>query len=1143
VNRNIEREIEQLANEVDRLKQAEQLEAAAECASRLVDLSRTCWGANHEAVITALRTQASLHEDLTDFEAACSCYLQLLPVQRAVSGEQHPEVAATLHDIAFMYDITGENEEAKVYYHMALDLQRRVLPEDHPHIARTLHNLAIIYNDNKEHDIARSLHQEALQIRRKIYGNHHPEVASSLSDLGAVYSSQGDYSEAEALYQQAVDIGTEVFRNPHTEAFGHLHPQFYAADIYSLASLYYKQGKYHKAMQYYEMLVQVQQEILGDMDPELADDLARLAGAYEAVGKYAEAIQAYEQALKIRVELLGESDVIIATTLNSLASLYESVGEYAKALSYSRQALALRKQHVGSEHPDYARNLNNLAEIYLELGNYGASEQLFEQALKILRVDPGPDHPDFATGLNNLGLLYQATGRHSEAEAVLEQALEIRRAALSKGHPDIGTNLANLASVCHSQGLHSRAETLYLEAIEINLETLDPGHPLHATDLNNLGFLYCNMGRYGEAEKLLRRALAIWSATIGDNHPDRATALHNLAVVLTATDRTTEAAALLEESIAIEDALVSQIFSVGSDWQRLSYLQTLHTGLYTYISFVMQYGATLAGSIDKCFALVLRRKGIGAEVLAVQREALLGGRYPTLQAELRELVSLRREIARQLLAGPGTEEPALYHARQAQLAERREQLEEMLSQQVAETNLASQMQSVNPGALATHLNNGSALVEFVKWSARDFHAVPARGGKEWSAERYAAFVLRTTPEYSLQLVDLGVAETPDNLISTLRTTIGASESTRSVRDEPLARTAWDADAFLAVGNALRSALVDPLLPAIGECKRLFLAADGNLTHLPFEVLPLEGQRHLIDDYHISYLSTGRDLLRQGASFTSTRPSGVPVVAANPNFNLGEDLSTHSPANPSPHVDTERSAFGPMYFWDLPGSHVEGELLAKLLGVEPLLRDAVRKSTLKECHSPSILHLATHGFFLPEPKYEPVTDPEQRVTGKPVGEFLQLVNPLLRSGLALSGANTWLQGGTPPPEAEDGLLTAEEIMGMDLLGTQLVVLSACDTGLGHIQVGEGVFGLRRAFMLAGARTLVMSLWLVPDQSTQELMVSFYTAILSGRGCAEALRSAQLALKAKHQNPLYWSGFICEGDPSPILTATSRQQVGL
>jgi CHAT domain-containing protein len=144
----------------------------------------------------------------------------------------------------------------------------------------------------------------------------------------------------------------------------------------------------------------------------------------------------------------------------------------------------------------------------------------------------------------------------------------------------------------------------------------------------------------------------------------------------------------------------------------------------------------------------------------------------------------------------------------------------------------------------------------------------------------------------------------------------------------------------------------------------------------------------------------------------------------------------------------------------------------------------------------------------------------------------LENPLLRSGLALAGANTWLKKGELPAEAEDGILTAEDVSGLDLLATELVVLSACETGLGEIHFGEGVFGLRRAFVLAGAKTLVMSLWKVPDEQTRELMEDFYRRILAGQPRAEALCEAQLEMKKKYPDPFFWGAFICQGNPGPL-----------
>ncbi|MEW6498141.1 MAG: CHAT domain-containing protein, partial [Cyanobacteriota bacterium] len=346
----------------------------------------------------------------------------------------------------------------------------------------------------------------------------------------------------------------------------------------------------------------------------------------------------------------------------------------------------------------------------------------------------------------------------------------------------------------------------------------------------------------------------------------------------------------------------------------------------------------------------------------------------------------------------------------------------------------------------------------------------------------------------------------------------------------------------SIGSALRAAIFDPLLNAIGSRKRLFLAPDGNLTKLPFEVLPIDSDRRLIDEYHISYLSTGRDVLRFGA--VSTGKYTEPLVVADPDFDLSCESAAESVNPPSlsdqQSKDLDRRT---LTFKRLPGTKVEGEQIAGILNVKPWLAERVLETHLKACHSPRLLHLATHGFFLRDQQrdlYQSVHQGQlgfgtvgginQSWMGRLSGQGLE--NPLLRSGLALAGANTWLKNGSLPKEAEDGILTAEDVSGLDLLDTDLVVLSACETGLGEVQTGEGVFGLRRAFVLAGAKTLVISLWKVPDKQTQELMADFYRRLLDGQSRSEALREAQLVMKVKYPNPYYWGAFICQGVPNPL-----------
>ncbi len=384
------------------------------------------------------------------------------------------------------------------------------------------------------------------------------------------------------------------------------------------------------------------------------------------------------------------------------------------------------------------------------------------------------------------------------------------------------------------------------------------------------------------------------------------------------------------------------------------------------------------------------------------------------------------------------------------------------------------------------------------------------------------------------------------MIADFRAGVTGTDEDRACRDMTKSCEEPSPASAERLGSQLRAAVFDRLLSALSGRTSLLIAPDGGLSLLPFEVLPTDNGSRLIDGYQISYLSCGRDALRLGIAASGAPAS--PLLFADPDFDLEAnvrsvpDLGGAARAIGRHSRDMDRQHVG-QYFHRLPGTRAEGQRVATLLGIRPVLGTAATEGRLKaECRSPRILHLATHGFFLPDQQAE-LRQAAPSLEVDPVGFAAegfapgrlsgpQMENPMLRSGLALAGANTFLKAGTAPEEAEDGLLTAEDVTGVNLLDTELVVLSACDTGLGEVHAGEGVFGLRRAFVLAGAKTLVMSLWKVPDEQTQELMVDYYRRLMNGQGRAEALRHAQLAMKAKYPDPFYWGAFICQGDPSPL-----------
>jgi CHAT domain-containing protein/Tfp pilus assembly protein PilF len=990
---------------------------------------------------------------------------------------------------------------------------------------------------------AEPLYKQALEIRRTVLGERHPAFAKSLNNLALLYYSTGEYAAAEPLFKQALEI--------KRAALGEQHPDF-ATGLNNLAALYDLIGDYVAAEPLYKQTLEITRATLGEQHPDFAQSLDNLAVLYHSMGNYAAAEPLCKQAMEIRRTVLGEQHPAFAQSLNNLAALYRLMGNYAAAEPFYKQAMEIRCAVPGEQHPDFAQSLDNLAELYRSMGNYAAAEPLCKQAIEICCAALGEQHPNFSTSLGNLALLYESMGNYSAAEPLYKQAMEIKRAALGEQHPDYAQSLDNLAGLYRLMGDYDAAELFYKQAMEIRRTVLGARHPDFATNLNNLAVLCSSKGGYAAAEPLCKQALEIYRAALGEQHPDFAASLNNLATLFAATNRETEAMKMMEQALAIDDRMIGQIFSISSENQRTAYLQTIRHRLDAFLSIVTKGLLASTEAVRFALSLVLRRKAIEAEALATQRDAVLGGRYPEVAPQLREITMMRTQIAQKALSGPGKEGLQTHQQLLVEWNAKKEKLEAELVHQVPEMNLEQKLRAADRQTVGLALPEGASLIEFVRFDVFDFKAVPARGESQWKPARYLAFVLPAREPDNLQMIDLGEAEPIDQMIATFRSAITDDPEIRGKRDLGALLSESVGEPNISNGTLLRAALFDPLLPAIGNRKRLLLAPDGDLTRLPFEALPTDDGRRLIDDYQVSYLGVGRDVLRFGA--TSSGQPAAALVAADPDFDLDAGQAhaqatseTAGALHNARRVSREIHTGDLEHLGRLPGTRVEGERIARMLGVKPLLGEEAMEARIKACRSPRILHLATHGFFLADQRRDP--NQELRGLGLLGGQagdgFAQMSempsermsgpgmeNPLLRSGVILAGFKTWLKGGSLPAEAEDGLLTAEDVSGLDLLATELVVLSACETGLGEVRTGEGVFGLRRAFVLAGAKTLVMSLWKVPDEATRELMEDFYRRILRGEPRAEALRQAQLEMKKKYPDPFYWGAFICQGEPGPL-----------
>ena len=1025
---------------------------------------------------------------------------------RRILGENHPNVALSLNNLAELYYSQGRYSEAEPLFKQALDLRKRTLAENHPLVASSLNSLAELYRRQGRYSEAEPLLKQALELRKRTLGENHPDVASSLNNLAELYKNQGRYSEAEPLLKQALEL--------RKRTLGENHPDV-ASSLNNLAELYENQGRYSKAEPLLKQALELYRRLLGKNHPDVAGSLNNLAELYENQGRYSEAEPLLKQALELFKRTLGENHSLVATSLSNLAALYYRQGRYSEAEPLLKQALELRKRTLGENHPDVASSLNNLAELYENQGRYSEAEPLLKQTLELFKRTLGENHPNVATSLSNLAAVYYRQGRYSEAEPLLKQTLELFKRTLGENHPDVASSLNNLAELYENQGRYSEAEPLLKQTLELFRRILGENHPNVALSLNNLAELYYSQGRYSEAEPLFKQALELRKRTLAENHPDVALSLNNLAELYKNQGDSARAIALLTQGLQIEERNLDINLAIGAETQKRSYLATIAATTDAAISLHLQSAPNNPNAARLAITTLLRRKGRILDALTNGTQRLRQNLTPADQKRLDELTTVRTQLATLFYGGLGKLSPEQYKDRITQLQQQSTQLEADLNNRSAE--FRTDTQPITLEAIQAQIPANTALVELIRY--HPFNP-KAKGSDRWGKSHYAAYIL--SPQGEIKSIDLGEAAAIDQLAAQFR---------RLLQDpyndpKPIARH-------------LDALLMQPIRQKLSNTRKLLISPDSQLNLIPFAALVDEQNRYLVETHAISYLTTGRDLLRLQDKASSRQ---APVIIANPDYDHPGNSAPVIAQNSGVPSNQRSLDLASLKVTPLPGTDEEAKAIASKLPKATLLTGTqASENALKQVQAPSILHIATHGFFL-EDLSLPALSSRSLSGSRPIAIPIfpdksshsssgNTENALLRSGLALAGFNPRQSGN------DDGVLTALEAANLNLRGTQLVVLSACETGLGDIANGEGVYGLRRAFTLAGAETEMMSLWKVNDNGTKDLMVQYYDKLLKGIGRGDALLQTQRTLLnnpqyRQYRHPYYWASFILSGNWQPL-----------
>jgi CHAT domain-containing protein len=791
---------------------------------------------------------------------------------------------------------------------------------------------------------------------------------------------------------------------------------------------------------------------------------ADLGLLYATMGRYNLAEYHSSEALSIREQTLGKESKAYAASLNNMAVLYQETARFNESENYFNEALSTVEKLFGKEAQEYAVVLNNQSILYAEIGRIDQAVGKLSTAIAI--VEKLNVNLNSQVGFqSNLALLYQQTGKLTEAEAVYLR-LE-KKLKVIADNPYYGGILNSLGLLYIQMDKMDKVEDYLKRAADFYLKKFkSKDNPNYAKVLNDLGNFYRMQGEFAEAEQNLTEALRIRGIALDSNHPDYVKSQEDLAILYWKKGDLAKAESSYKISMDRSLDFINRYFPPMSEAEKTKYWDVLHPRFQRFYNYCLEASVTNPDVAQTMYNYQIATKGLLLNTTNKIKKAIFASGNNELIKDYVAWLDKKETLARYYSLSK--EDLSNQKIDLPTLEKEANDMERSLSQRSSDFSQGYGADNVDFSQIASVLTDQEATVEFIRIQSYD---------KNFTADsKYAALILTkgmATPK--LVVLDNG------NQLETRY-----AKFYRNAIQQKSADT-YSYDQFWA--------RVDP---ALAGKKILYISADGVYNQISLNTLKKNDGPYLLNQYDLITVGNSKDILELKNRKT---------VAAKKNaFLLG-----------FPDYGGDAVAA-------LPGTKVEIDNLIKILKTggyqtTPYVQKTATEAILKSLKGPAIVHIATHGYFQP--------DVEQSAAG--VNQENARNNPLLRSGLLLAGASPTLKGELMPnlESNDNGVLTAYEAMNLDLEGTDLIVLSACETGLGDVRAGEGVYGLQRAFLVAGAKAMVMSLWKVDDAATQALMTNFYTNLAKGGSKAKAFKQAQLQLMTKYKDPYYWGAFVMVG----------------
>jgi len=917
---------------------------------------------------------------------------------------------------------------------------------------------------DKAKDKANSLAEKALDKMRGEYDSTSFAYSIALSDNAGSYE---DSERGKRLMQFAVS-GTDF--TGVTKDNDRDYNQT-AKNYTSLGSMFFSSHKYKNAERFFNLAQGEFDKKGATTEASYAQVLANKGLLYETVGRYGEAEKYSTQALEIRKNTLGEGSNAYATSLNNLAMLYRDMGKYSEAEELLTKALAsVEKLHTQNSVP-YCIILNNQAMLYQALGRTEEAVTRLKQLLVLAEPLMKEKSTTYQRFQANLALLYQEQKKYTEAEKIYLDAISSREKFLKvKQHPDVAHLKVLLASLYMDMGKTSDVEKLLLEAKSAYEGKVGKENPAYATAISHLGNFYRSQDRLTEAEPLLKSCLEIRDITMSNQHPLYAKAQEDLAMLYWAKQAYTEAGELFVKVIQQSNLFIQTYFPAMSETEKEKYLNKLRPTYQRFFNFVVAT-QDKTNLTREMYDAHLATKAILLSSSSKIKQKILNSNNPELIQDYKAWIDAKEDLS--LLYMLTKTERAEQHIDLDSLENAANTLEKKLS---ANASFFTQEKKLAYQDIINQLKQPTEAIV-------DILTFPRHNGKQFVQEMvYVAFIAGKGDTKPRLVVMNNGNELNGKYYKNYRNSIQAKKADKYSYDQY-----WAGIDQATTGKT-----------------RLYVALDGVYNQISLNTLQKLNGKYIIEEKTLLFVTNLKDLVKTKSAVTTNKEL---TMIANPDYGSEGKI----PALPGTKAEAEAVT---------KIAQAKGYKVNKVLGKEAL------ESFVKAIkNSPSILHIATHGFFIP--------DVEELESEKLFGVDIEKAkqNPMLRSGLMFAGAENALKNTNTSPELRsdnNGILTAYELMTLPLDNTEIVILSACETGLGDVKAGEGVYGLQRAVQISGAKTLIMSLWTVSDAATQQLMTLFYQNYTVSNNKVDAFNKAMLQLKATFKEPYFWGAFVLIGE---------------